>query len=69
MSYDNVTVQGAAKSAGKDAATGRKAVMAAIEKEETAKTGLIAEVVTLCNGRIWLLPGSNTTDVQLVFTA
>lgn len=71
VSYDNVTarVQGAAKSASeKDAATERKAVMAAIEKEETAKTGLKCEVITLYNGgEYWLYRFKRYTDVRLVF--
>ncbi|MBS1786978.1 MAG: S46 family peptidase [Acidobacteria bacterium] len=71
MSYDNVTarVQGAAKSASeKDAAAERKAEMAAIEKEETAKTGLKCEVITLYNGgEYWLYRFKRYTDVRLVF--
>lgn len=71
VSYDNVTarVQGAAKSASdKDAAEQRKAEMAAIEKEETAKTGLKCEVITLYNGgEYWLYRFKRYTDVRLVF--
>ena len=73
VSYEDVTkrVQGAAKSEGsdKDAAAQRKAEMAAIEKDESAKTGLKCEVVTLYNGgEYWLYRFKRYTDVRLVFS-
>src|SRR5262245_52770779 len=53
VSFEDVTkrVQGAVKleASDKDAAAQRKAEMAAIEKEESAKTGLKCEVMTLYN--------------------
>lgn len=72
VSYEDVTarVQGAAKSASseKEAAAQRKAIMAAIEKEDAAKTGLKSEVVTLYNGgEYWLYRFKRYTDVRLVF--
>ncbi|MEO6725981.1 MAG: S46 family peptidase [Blastocatellia bacterium] len=71
-SFEDVTarVQGAAKTGAseKDAAAQRKAVMAAIEKEEAAKTGLKCEVVTLYNGgEYWLYRFKRYTDVRVVF--
>jgi hypothetical protein len=72
VSYEDVTarVQGAAKNAAseKDAAAQRKTMMAAIEKEEAAKSGLKCEVVTLYNGgEYWLYRFKRYTDVRLVF--
>ncbi len=59
VSYEDVTkrVQGAARpeASDTDAAAHRRAEMAAIEKDESAKTGLKCEVVTLYNGgEYWL---------------
>jgi hypothetical protein len=77
VSYEDVTkrVQGAVKSeaSDKEAAERRKAEMAAIEKEEAAKTGQNAlmrcEVVTLYNGgEYWLYRFKRYTDVRLVFS-
>lgn len=73
VSYEEVTkrVQGAVKpeASDKDAAAQRKAEMAAIEKEETAKTGLKSEVVTLYNGgEYWLYRFKRYADVRLVFS-
>ncbi len=73
VSYEDVTkrVQGAAKleASDKDAAEQRKAEMAVIEKDETAKTGLKCEVVTLYNGgEYWLYRFKRYTDVRLVFS-
>jgi hypothetical protein len=73
VSYEDVTkrVQGAAKSeaSDKEAAERRKAEMAAIEKEESAKTGLKSEVVTLYNGgEYWLYRFKRYADVRLVFS-
>lgn len=72
-SYLNVTdrVQAAAKGAPslKDADLARRAMMAAIEKEESAKTGLKCEVITLYNGgEYWLYRFKKYTDVRLVFS-
>jgi hypothetical protein len=72
-SYEDVTkrVQGAVKfeASDKDAAAQRKAEMAMIEKEESAKTGLKCEVVTLYNGgEYWLYRFKRYTDVRLVFS-
>jgi len=73
VSYEDVTkrVQGAVKlgASDKDAAAQRKAEMAAIEKEETAKTGLKSEVVTLYSGgEYWLYRFKRYTDARLVFS-
>lgn len=73
VSYEVVTkrVQGAVKpgASGKDAAAQRRAEMAAIEKEEAAKTGLKCEVVTLYSGgEYWLYRFKRYTDVRLVFS-
>src|SRR5215468_9368698 len=72
-SYEDVTkrVQGAVKpeASDKEAAARRKAEMAAIEKEESAKTGLKCEVVTLYNGgEYWLYRFKRYADVRLVFS-
>jgi hypothetical protein len=73
VSYEEVTkrVQGAVKhgASDKEAATQRRAAMAAIEKEESAKTGLKCEVATLYNGgEYWLYRFKRYTDVRLVFS-
>src|SRR5215475_11222018 len=73
VSYEDVTkrVQGAVKpeTSDKEAAERRKAEMAAIEKEESAKTGLKCEVVTLYNGgEYWLYRFKRYADVRLVFS-
>jgi hypothetical protein len=73
VSFEDVTkrVLGAVKSEASDkqAAERRKAEMAAIEKEESAKTGLKCEVVTLYNGgEYWLYRFKRYTDVRLVFS-
>lgn len=64
MSFENVSerVQ-AAKSEAE-----RKAVMAAIEKDSTEKTGLRSEVISFYNGgEYWLYRFKRYTDVRLVF--
>lgn len=73
ISYEDVTkrVQGAVKpgASDKEAADQRRAAMAAIEKEESAKTGLKCEVVTLYNGgEHWVYRFKRYTDVRLVFS-
>jgi peptidase S46-like protein len=77
VSYEDVTkrVQGAVKpdASDKEAAAQRKAEMAAIEKEESAKAGengsLRCEVVMLYNGgEYWLYRFKRYTDVRLVFS-
>jgi hypothetical protein len=73
VSYEDVTrrVQGAVKPgvSDKEAAAQRRAEMAVIEKEETAKTGLKSEVVTLYSGgEYWLYRFKRYTDVRLVFS-
>ncbi len=73
VSYEEVTkrVQGAVKpgASDKDAAGQRRAATAAIEKDESAKTGLKCEVVTLYNGgEYWLYRFKRYTDVRLVFS-
>jgi len=73
VSFEDVTalVQSAAKAGAseKDAAAQRGAMMAAIEKEETAKTNLKCEVVTLYNGgEYWLYRFKRYTDVRLVLS-
>jgi hypothetical protein len=73
VSYEDVTkrVQGAVKpgASDKEAAGQRRAATAAIEKEESAKTGLKCEVVTLYNGgEYWLYRFKRYTDVRLVFS-
>src|SRR5215813_6167235 len=73
VSYEDVTkrVQGAVKpeAPDKDAAARRQAEMAAIEKDESAKTGLKCEVVTLYNGgEYWLYRFKRYTDARLVFS-
>lgn len=55
---------------GADAAAGRRAVMAAIEKESTAATGLRSDVLSFYNGgEYWLYRYKKYTDVRLVFAA
>ena len=64
ISFENVSerVQAAKSSAE------RKAIMAAIEKESTEKTGLKSEVITFYNGgEYWLYRFKRYTDVRLVF--
>lgn len=64
-SFENVSerVQAAKSSAE------RKAVMAAIEKESTEKTGLKSEVISFYNGgEYWLYRFKRYTDVRLVFS-
>ncbi len=73
VSYEDLTrrVQSAVKhgASDKEAADQRRAAMAAIEKEESAKTGLKCEVVTLYNGgEYWLYRFKRYTDVRLVFS-
>jgi hypothetical protein len=73
ISYEDVTrrVQDAVKpvATDKEAAAQRKAEMAAIEKEESEKSGLKSEVVTLYNGgEYWLYRFKRYTDVRLVFS-
>jgi peptidase S46-like protein len=73
ISYEEVTkrVLGAVKleASEKEAAAQRKIEMAAIEKEESAKTDLKTEVVTLYNGgEYWLYRFKKYTDVRLVFS-
>jgi hypothetical protein len=63
-------VQGAVKAAKTpaEAATARRAIIAAIEKESLAKTGLRSDVVTLYQGgRYHLYLYKKYTDVRLVF--
>jgi hypothetical protein len=72
VSYEDVTarVQAAVKmgTADKEAVAQRRAATAAIEKEETARTGLKSEVVTLYNGgEYWLYRFKRYNDVRLVF--
>jgi hypothetical protein len=50
------------------ASDSRKSAIAAIEKEETAKTGLKCEVISLYNGgEYWLYRFKKYTDIRLVF--
>ena len=52
----------------KTASDSRKSVIAAIEKEETAKTGLKCEVISLYSGgEYWLYRFKKYTDIRLVF--
>ncbi|MGE0884024.1 MAG: S46 family peptidase [Blastocatellales bacterium] len=72
VSYEDVTsrIQGAVKpgASEKAAAEQRKTLMAAIEKEESAKTGLKCEIVTLYNGgEYWLYRFKRYDDLRLVF--
>jgi hypothetical protein len=72
MSIEDVTarVNGAVKSgmAGEQAANARKAVIAAIEEESKAKTGLRSDVITLYQGGAYhLYRYKRYDDVRLVF--
>ncbi len=72
VSMENLTerVTGAAKEAknAADANKARKAEMSRIEKEETDKTGLRCDVVTLYRGgEYWVYRYQKFTDVRLVF--
>lgn len=72
VSYEDVTrrVQGAVKPGATDneASEQRRAEIAAIEKESTAKTNLKSDVVTLYSGgEYWLYRFKKYTDVRLVF--
>jgi hypothetical protein len=72
VSYENVTarVQSAVKPAAseKDASEQRKAAIATIEKEETAKTGLKCNVISFYSGgEYWLYRFKKYTDIRLVF--
>ena len=74
VSYEDVTarVQVAVKpgASDEDANDQRKAVIAAIEKEATAKTGLKCDVVSLYSGgEYWLYRFKKYTDIRLVFAA
>ncbi|HEY7913392.1 MAG TPA: S46 family peptidase, partial [Blastocatellia bacterium] len=71
-SYEDVTarVQAAARAGAsdKESAAQRRALIAAIEKESTEKTGLRSEVITLYSGgEYWLYRFKKYTDVRLVF--
>jgi hypothetical protein len=72
VSYDNVTerVQSAVKAGATDkqAAEQRKAVIAEIEKESAASTGLKSDVVSLYSGgEYWLYRHKKYTDIRIVF--
>ena len=72
VSYEDVTarVQSAVSRGASDAEAGnqRKAVTAAIEKEETAKTGLKCDVISFYSGgEYWLYRFKKYTDIRLVF--
>src|SRR5262249_11116316 len=72
-SYEDLTrrVQGAVKpgATDQDAASQRRSVIAAIENDESAKTGYKCEVVKLYNGgEYWLYRFQRYTDVRLVFS-
>jgi len=72
MSYEDVTsrVQSAVKpgASDKEASEQRKTVIAAIEKDATAKTGLKCDVVSLYSGgEYWLYRFKKYTDIRLVF--
>jgi hypothetical protein len=63
-------VQSAVRRGASDAEAGnqRKAVTAAIEKEETAKTGLKCDVISFYSGgEYWLYRFKKYTDIRLVF--
>jgi len=52
----------------KEASDQRKSVIAALEKEETTKTGLKCEVISLYSGgEYWLYRFKKYTDIRLVF--
>jgi len=72
MSFENVTerVQNAVKAGAsdKDANAQRRAMITAIEKESTDKTGLKSEVISFYSGgEYWLYRFKKYTDVRLVF--
>jgi len=72
MSYEDVTsrVQSAVKAGAsdKEASEQRKTVIAAIEKDATAKTGLKCDVISLYSGgEYWLYRFKKYTDIRLVF--
>ena len=72
VSYEDVTarVQSAIKPAASDreASEQRKAAIATIEKEETAKTGLKCDVISFYSGgEYWLYRFKKYTDIRLVF--
>jgi hypothetical protein len=72
VSFENVTerVQSAAKAGASDreANAQRRAMITAIEKESTEKTGLKSEVISLYSGgEYWLYRFKKYTDVRLVF--
>jgi len=72
VSYEDVTarVRSAVRRGASDAeaASQRKAVTAAIEKEATAKTGLKCDVISLYSGgEYWLYRFKKYTDIRLVF--
>lgn len=72
VSYEDVTarVQATVKPAASDneASEQRKAATAAIEKEETAKTGLKCDVISFYSGgEYWLYRFKKYTDIRLVF--
>jgi hypothetical protein len=71
-SYEDVTsrVQSAVKAGAsdKEASEQRKTVIAAIEKDATAKTGLKCDVISLYSGgEYWLYRFKKYTDIRLVF--
>ncbi|HXF41659.1 MAG TPA: S46 family peptidase, partial [Blastocatellia bacterium] len=72
VSYEDVTarVQSAVRRGASDAEASnqRKAVTAAIEKEETAKTSLKCDVISFYSGgEYWLYRFKKYTDIRLVF--
>ncbi len=74
VSYENVTerVQSAVKpnASDKEASEQRKAAIAQIEKESTAKTGLKSDVVSFYSGgEYWLYRNKKYTDIRIVFAA
>ncbi|HZH34185.1 MAG TPA: S46 family peptidase [Pyrinomonadaceae bacterium] len=74
VSFENVTdrVQSAVKAGAtdKEASEQRKAVIAEIEKDSTAKTGLKSDVVSFYSGgEYWLYRHKKYTDIRLVFAA
>jgi hypothetical protein len=74
ISFEDVTarVQSSVKAGAsdKEASEQRKAVIAAIEKEASEKTGLKSEVISLYSGgEHWLYRFKKYTDIRLVFAA
>ena len=72
LSYEDMTarVQSSVKAGAsdKEAADQRKSITASIEKEETAKTALKCEVISLYSGgEYWLYRFKKYTDIRLVF--